>query len=78
MVRRQGDENMSEICKNRTQWLKLNRFANQAPEQSSLKEMFSKYFDEAAVEKYIQEVQGYLSGRKISLKTNTVFINAVK
>ncbi len=49
-----------------------------SPGQPSTKERFLKYFDEATVTKYIVDVQNYLTGREISLKTNAVFINATK
>ena len=37
-----------------------------------------KYFDEETVNKYMQDVQNYLTGREISLKSNAAFINATK
>ena len=49
-----------------------------SPEQPSTKERYLKYFDERTVEKYIQDVQNYLTGREISLTTKAVFINATK
>jgi SAM-dependent methyltransferase len=49
-----------------------------SPGQPSTKERFMKYFDEQTVNKYMQDVQNYLTGREISLKTNAVFINAKK
>ena len=49
-----------------------------SPDQPSTKERYLRYFDEATVEKYMQDVQNYLTGREISLKTNAVFINATK
>lgn len=49
-----------------------------SPDQPSTKERYLKYFDEATVDKYMQDVQNYLSGREINLKTNAVFINATK
>lgn len=49
-----------------------------SPDQPSTKERFMKYFDEAIVEKYMQDVQNFLTGREINLKTNAVFINATK
>ena len=49
-----------------------------SPNQPSTKERFMKYFDESTVENYMKEVQNYLTGREISLKTNAVFINATK
>ena len=35
-------------------------------------------FDEPTVEKFMSDVENYLTGKQISLKTNAVFINAVK
>ena len=49
-----------------------------SPGQPSTKERYLKYFDENTVNKYMQDVQNYLTGREISLKTNAVFINATK
>ena len=49
-----------------------------SPGQPSTKERYLKYFDEQTVNKYMQDVQNYLTGREISLKTNAVFINATK
>ena len=49
-----------------------------SPNQPSTKERYLKYFDEATVDKFMQDVQNYLTGREISLKTNAVFINATK
>ena len=49
-----------------------------SPNQPSTKERYLKYFDEQTVEKFMQDVQNYLTGREISLKTNAVFINATK
>lgn len=49
-----------------------------SPGQPSTKERYLKYFDEETVNKYMTEVENYLTGREISLKTNAVFINAVK
>ncbi len=49
-----------------------------SPNQPSTKERFMKYFDEQTVEKFMSDVQNYLTGRQISLKTNAVFINATK
>ena len=49
-----------------------------SPNQPSTKERYLKYFDEATVEKYMQDVQNYLTGREINLKTKAVFINATK
>lgn len=49
-----------------------------SPGQPSTKERYLKYFDEATVNKYMEDVQNYLTGRQISLKSNAVFINATK
>ena len=49
-----------------------------SPGQATTKERYLKYFDEATVNKYMQDVQNYLTGREISLKSNAVFINATK
>lgn len=49
-----------------------------SPNQPSTKERFLKYFDEQTVEKFMTDVQSYLSGRNIELKTNAIFINATK
>lgn len=49
-----------------------------SPNQPSTKERFMRYFDEATVEKFMLDVQTFLTGREISLKTNAVFINATK
>lgn len=49
-----------------------------APGQPTTKERFMKYFDEATVNKFMEDVQNYLTGREINLKTNAAFINATK
>ena len=49
-----------------------------SPGQATTKERYLKYFDEATVNKYMQDVQNYLTNREISLKSNAVFINATK
>lgn len=49
-----------------------------SPNQPSTKERYLKYFDEKTVEKYMQDVQNYLTGREISLTTKAIFINATK
>ena len=49
-----------------------------SPTQPSTKERFLKYFDFPTVEKFMLQVEEYLTGRSISLKTNAVFINATK
>jgi len=49
-----------------------------SPSQPSTKDRFLKYFDFPTVEKYMMQVEEYLTGRAISLKTNAAFINATK
>lgn len=49
-----------------------------SPTQPSTKDRFLKYFDFPTVEKFMIQVEDYLTGRTISLKTNAVFINATK
>ena len=49
-----------------------------SPSQPSAKERFLKYFDYPTVEKYIMQIDEYLTGKHISLKTNAIFINATK
>lgn len=49
-----------------------------SPNQPSTKQRFLKYFDEEKVEKFMSDVQNYLTGRNIELKTNAIFINATK
>ena len=49
-----------------------------SPGQPTTKERYLKSFDAATVNKFIADVQNYLTGREISLKTNAVFINATK
>ena len=49
-----------------------------SPGQPSTKERYLKYFDEKTVDKYMHDVQNYLTGREISLKSNAIFINATK
>ena len=49
-----------------------------SPGQPSTKERYLKYFDQATVNKFMADVQNYLTGREISLKTNAAFINATK
>ena len=49
-----------------------------SPGQPTTKERYLKYFDEATVNKYMQDLQNYLTGKEISLKSNAVFINATK
>lgn len=49
-----------------------------APGQPTTKERYLKYFDEATVNKYMADIENYLVGREISLRSNAVFINATK
>ena len=49
-----------------------------SPTQPSTKERFLKYFDFPTVEKFMLQVEEYLTGKSISLKTNALFINATK
>ena len=49
-----------------------------SPGQPSSRDRYLKYFDEATVEKYMTDVDNYLTGRQISLKTSAAFINATK
>ena len=49
-----------------------------SPSQPSAKERFLRYFDYPTVEKYIMQVDEYLVGKHISLKSNAIFINATK
>ena len=49
-----------------------------SPDQPPTKDRFLKYFDEAKINKYILDIQNYLDGREIQLKTNAAFIIAVK
>lgn len=49
-----------------------------SPNQPSTKQRFLRYFGEETVEHFMKQVQDYLTGRTISLKTNAVFINATK
>lgn len=49
-----------------------------SPNQPCTKERFLKYFDEATVDKYMKDIQEYLTGREISLNTKAVFIDATK
>ena len=49
-----------------------------SPGQPTTKERYLRYFDEATVDKYMTDVQNYLTGREISLRSNAVFINATK
>ncbi|MBQ6516857.1 class I SAM-dependent methyltransferase [bacterium] len=49
-----------------------------SPDQPPTKERFLKYFDEAKINQYILDIQNYLDGREIQLKTNAAFIIATK
>lgn len=49
-----------------------------SPNQPCVRDRFLRYFEEQTVEKFMQEVQNYLTGRTIALKSNAVFINATK
>lgn len=49
-----------------------------SPGQPSSRDRYLKYFDEATVEKYMTDIDNYLTGRQISLKTSAAFINATK
>lgn len=49
-----------------------------SPDRPTMKQRFMKYFDEKTVDKYISDVQNYLEGREISLKTNSLLIHATK
>ena len=49
-----------------------------SPGQPTTKERYMKYFDEATVNKFMLDIQNYLTNREISLKTKAVFINATK
>ncbi|MBR2430111.1 class I SAM-dependent methyltransferase [bacterium] len=49
-----------------------------SPGQPTTKERYLKYFDEETVNKYMIDIQNYLTGREINLKSNAVFINATK
>ena len=49
-----------------------------SPSQPSTQERFLKYFDYPTVEKYITDIENYLTGRRISLESKAVFIHATK
>lgn len=49
-----------------------------SPDRPCMKERFLKFFDEEKVNKYISDVRNYLTGKEISLKTNSVLIYATK
>ena len=49
-----------------------------SPSTKSTKERFLMYFSESVVNKFIKDVENYLTGKEISLKTNAVLICAKK
>ena len=49
-----------------------------SPDQMSVKERFLTYFDEEKVNKYIAQYVKALEGQEVSIKTNTLFIKAIK
>lgn len=49
-----------------------------SPDRPSMKERFMQYFDEPKIDKYIADVQNYLEGREVTIKTNSVLIYATK
>lgn len=49
-----------------------------SPNQPCVRDRFLRYFEEQTVETFMQQVQNYLTGKTISLKSNAVFINATK
>ena len=49
-----------------------------SPTQPCVKDRFLKHFDFPTVEKFMLQVEEYLTGRSISLRTNAAFINATK
>ena len=49
-----------------------------APDQKTMKERFLAYFEEAKVDKFIQEVQLALANQEISVSSNTALIKAMK
>ena len=49
-----------------------------SPDQPSTKHRYMRFFEEKTVEHFMKQVEDYLVGREISLKTNAVFINATK
>ena len=49
-----------------------------SPTQPCVKDRFLKHFDFPTVEKFMFQVEEYLTGRSISLRTNAAFINATK
>lgn len=49
-----------------------------APGQPTMKDRFLKYFDEAKVDKFIEDVKNDLDGKMVEIKSNTVFITVIK
>lgn len=49
-----------------------------SPTQPSTMDRFLKYFEYPTVENYMAQVEAYLIGKTISVKTNAAFINATK
>lgn len=49
-----------------------------SPDRPSMKERYMKFFDEKKVDKYISDIREHLTGKEISLKTNSVLIYAIK
>ena len=49
-----------------------------SPNQPCVRDRFLRYFEDATVETFMRQVQDYLTGKTISLKSNAVFINATK
>lgn len=49
-----------------------------SPSQPSTQERFLKYFDYPTVERYITDIENYLTGKSISLESKAAFINATK
>ena len=49
-----------------------------SPDRPCMRDRFMMFFDEKKVDKYILDMQNYLEGREISLKTNSVLIHATK
>lgn len=49
-----------------------------SPDRPSMKERYLLFFDEEKINKHISEVQNYLNGKEINVKTNSVLIYATK
>ena len=49
-----------------------------SPTTKCVKERFLMYFPERVVNKYIKDVENFLTGKEITLKTNAILINAKK